>query len=218
MRDHLPPGFSTAFRIVRWAIDPGIDGDVYGDTPYLYGPLLSSINTLHINPASSSSSDIHEGGTGAGAALREAQHVPADAGARRKHFLNEKHRAEWNFAAEEVRGLEYACDFFNPYLDFNEFSLKLPGFTLPIMKYWDGQPLRYVLKVKKKDGSLERVLFVVMIALVKEEDLEGERRKWEETEEKKKEGEESEEKKKGEETEQKKKPEEKSGYVDEGVD
>lgn len=23
-----------------------------------------------------------------------------------------------------------------------EFALRLPGFHLPIMKYWDGQPLR----------------------------------------------------------------------------
>jgi hypothetical protein len=25
-----------------------------------------------------------------------------------------------------------------------DFALRLPGFTLPIMKYWDGQGLRYV--------------------------------------------------------------------------
>ena len=39
-------------------------------------------------------------------------------------------------------GKTYAVDFFNPYLDFSEFALRLPGFTLPIMKYWDGQGLR----------------------------------------------------------------------------
>jgi hypothetical protein len=36
----------------------------------------------------------------------------------------------------------YGVDFFNPYIDFNEFALRLPGFSLPIMKYWDGQGLR----------------------------------------------------------------------------
>lgn len=38
------------------------------------------------------------------------------------------------------------CDFFNPYLDFNEFALKI-GYGLPaisIIGHWDGQPLRYV--------------------------------------------------------------------------
>ena len=35
-------------------------------------------------------------------------------------------------------------------VDFNEFSLKLPGFsvipgiTIPVIRFWDGQPLRYV--------------------------------------------------------------------------
>ena len=48
IRDKLPPGFSTAFRIVKWFIDPGIESDVDADKPYLYGPLLSSINTLEV--------------------------------------------------------------------------------------------------------------------------------------------------------------------------
>ena len=41
-------------------------------------------------------------------------------------------------------GKTYGVDFYNPYVDFGEFSLRLPGFHLPIMKYWDGQGLRYV--------------------------------------------------------------------------
>ena len=48
MRDRLPPGFNAALRLVKWAIDPGLDGDVYADRPFLYGPLLSSINMLRI--------------------------------------------------------------------------------------------------------------------------------------------------------------------------
>ena len=44
-------------------------------------------------------------------------------------------------------GREYKCDFFNPYLDFNEFALKI-GYGLPnisMIGHWDGQPLRYVV-------------------------------------------------------------------------
>jgi len=29
IRDRLPTGFGTAYRLLRWAIDPGLDGDVY---------------------------------------------------------------------------------------------------------------------------------------------------------------------------------------------
>jgi hypothetical protein len=48
IRDRLPPGFSTALRIVRWMIDPGLYGNAYTDKPYLYGPALSSLNCLRI--------------------------------------------------------------------------------------------------------------------------------------------------------------------------
>lgn len=48
IRDRLPPGFSTALRIVRWMIDPGLYGNAYIDKPYLYGPALSSLNCLRI--------------------------------------------------------------------------------------------------------------------------------------------------------------------------
>lgn len=157
IRDRLPPGFSTALRIVRWTVDPGLQGDVYADRPYLYGPLLSSINVLRVGEkndgaggaehdgAAAEPKDegdavvpLTEGGTGTGLHERETHHVPAEAAKRMKFFLDEHKRKEWMFE----KGREYSCDFFNPYLDFNELALKLPGFTLGIMKYWDGQPLR----------------------------------------------------------------------------
>ncbi|KAK5241495.1 hypothetical protein LTR16_009325, partial [Cryomyces antarcticus] len=48
IRDRLPPGFGQAFKIAKWFIDPGLYGDVNADEPYLYGPLLSSINVLRV--------------------------------------------------------------------------------------------------------------------------------------------------------------------------
>jgi hypothetical protein len=48
IRDRLPPGFNTALRIVKWMIDPGLYGDAYADRPFLYGPALSSLNSLRI--------------------------------------------------------------------------------------------------------------------------------------------------------------------------
>ena len=193
IRDHLPWGTSTALKIVKTAIDPGIDGDMYADKPHLYGPLFSSINTLSIDEPTSSTatsdpdtSALHEGGTGKGEALRKKHNVPADVGGRRKHFLTEHNRAEFSLTGPELQGLEYRCDFFNPYLDFNEFALKLPGFSLGIMKFWDGQPLRYVLKHRTKDGRVDKPLFVISFALVNEEEVEGEAEKWESVEKKEK--------------------------------
>ena len=154
IRDRLPPLFDKAFGIVKWWIDPGLEGDVYGDEPYLYGALLSSINVLRVcdKPSSGKASAEEarggeavvytEGGVGSGEEVRKEQSVPAAPAARQKFFLTEANRKNFTFE----KGREYQCDFFNPYLDFNEFALKI-GYGLPnisIIGHWDGQPLRYV--------------------------------------------------------------------------
>ena len=158
IKDKLPPGFQQAFNLVKWFIDPGLYGDVYADEPYLYGPLLSSMNVLRLGPKDDKEQEkieevranreegasIEEGGDADGEAARHELGVPADAAARKKYFLTEQHQKDFTFE----KGREYSNDFFNPYLDFNEFSLKLPGWgmipgiTMPIISYWDGQPLR----------------------------------------------------------------------------
>lgn len=153
IRDRLPPLFDKAFGIVKWWIDPGLEGDVYGDEPYLYGALLSSLNVFRIGPSNATPASetkdepeegeavvYEEGAEGDGEEVRREAGIPNDARQRQKHFLAEQHRADFTFEA----GREYMCDFFNPYLDFNEFALKL-GYGLPaisIIKHWDGQPLR----------------------------------------------------------------------------
>ena len=125
VRDRLPPGFSTAFNIVRWMIDPGLEGDPYADEPYLYGPLLSSINVLEIGQKaeekgymSTEEEDdfvLEEGAVGSGRQVREKGWVPHLAKDRKKYYLTESNRKDFTFEA----GREYKCDFFNPYLDFN---------------------------------------------------------------------------------------------------
>ena len=129
IRDKLPPGFQQAFNLVKWFIDPGLYGDVYAEEPYLYGPLLSSINTLRVGPKDDQEQErveevranveegtaIEEGGDGDGVEWRRENGVPSDAAGRKKHFLTESHLKEFTFE----KGREYSNDFFNPYLDFN---------------------------------------------------------------------------------------------------
>ncbi|TVY55058.1 UPF0590 protein, partial [Lachnellula suecica] len=172
IRDRLPPGFNTALKIVKWVADPGLDGDVYAEKPYLYGPAASSVNTLHVGSKGGDSKVMgkngeglvwEEGGDEEGGKVRKEGGVPDGEAARKKFFLTESNRSGWEWEA----GRTYGCDFFNPYLDFNEFALNLPGFKLPIMKYWDGQPLRYVLKNRATD----KVLFVVLFTLYLKDDV-----------------------------------------------
>ncbi|KAF2102975.1 DUF1769-domain-containing protein, partial [Rhizodiscina lignyota] len=168
IRDRLPPGFGYALKLVKWMIDPGLDGDPYADIPWLYGPLLSSVNILRIGdkdaPANDEEKIVEEGAEGEGEEIRQDKSIPENPSARMKHFLTESNRTDFEFEA----GREYKCDFFNPYLDFNEFALKLPGFTLSIISSWDGQPLRYVLKRRYKDKDIKdsTLLFVVCFTLL----------------------------------------------------
>lgn len=208
VRDRLPPGFGTAFRIVKWGIDPGLDGDMYADEPYLYGCALSSFNVINVGestqkgetdqttpaeqrdageaktptsnlPKHEEDNDpiILEGGTGSGHLWRQDRDVPSTADARKKWALTPTHQAQWTWEA----GREYGFDFFNPYLDFNHFALKLPGFSLNLIGYLGGEDfLRYALK-NKDTGE---VLFVVVFSLLHKEEVE---RREKEEEEKKKE-------------------------------
>ncbi|KAL8815296.1 MAG: hypothetical protein Q9191_008472, partial [Dirinaria sp. TL-2023a] len=174
IRDRLPPGFNAAFRIVKWAIDPGLEGDVYADKPFLYGPAGSSLNILRVGEKKSEKSkedgkallegrnegeeeEEEEGGEGSGIDQRQESGMPAGAEERKKWFLKEG--SKWTWEAGRV----YRADFFNPYLDFNDFALKLPGFSLSILPYLGGEDsLRYVLLNK----STSEILFVVVFTLL----------------------------------------------------
>jgi hypothetical protein len=128
IKDKLPPGFNQAFNLVKWFIDPGLYGDVYSDEPYLYGPLLSSMNTLRIGPKDDKAQEkveeeranqelvvYEEGADGDGKEVREAKKMPETGAARKKHFLTEANLKDFTFE----KGRVYSNDFYNPYLDFN---------------------------------------------------------------------------------------------------
>lgn len=127
IRDSIPPGFNTALKIVKWAIDPGLDGDPYADKPYLYSPGLASWNYLRVGEKVNLDEEVgevnrheriavvEEGGEGSGEAEREKLQIPGDAAQRKKHFLDENKRKEFVFE----KGRQYSVDFGNPYLGFN---------------------------------------------------------------------------------------------------
>jgi hypothetical protein len=188
LRDRLPPGANQALRIVKWWIDPGLDGDMYADRPYLYGPALSSWNVLRIGdqvmskdslPSSQETNDekhewkaphasaedfhntiVEEGCEGTGCDAREGLAIPADSAARKKHFLTASNLSDFTFEA----GRLYQSDFGNGYLDFNDFSLKLPGFSLNVVAYIDSKTheLRYTLKNRRTDEVYAVVLFTLL--------------------------------------------------------
>lgn len=125
IRDRLPPGVNVAIRMVKWTVDPGMEGDVYADKPYLFSPALESWNHLRIGNLVKPGVDdiskvddvvVEEGAEGdEGWDVREQLGIPGDAGARMKHFQDEEARKHFTFE----KGREYLVNFGNPYIRFN---------------------------------------------------------------------------------------------------
>lgn len=209
VRDRLPPGFGTAFSIVKRFIDPGLEGDFYSDKPHLYGCALSSFNVLWVGDkkdekeeeegetavttdtastidgeeqqqapegaaaaaavkdSETTMTPLEEGGSTTGLSWRHTNSIPSDSSSRKKWALSPTAQSSFQWECNR----EYRLDFFNPYLDFNTFSLKLPGFSISVLGFMGGEDyLRYVLR-EKESGE---VWFVVVFSLVKREEYEEE--------------------------------------------
>ncbi|OAA54963.1 hypothetical protein SPI_08467 [Niveomyces insectorum RCEF 264] len=106
-----------------------------------------------------------EGGDEAGLAWRTALGCPATDGAARRAWALREGTAPTgagssNNGGDAVpprqwtwrRGTAYGLDFYNGYLDFDRLALRLPGFRMPLLRYWDGQQsLRYVLRNRRTE-------------------------------------------------------------------
>ncbi|KAB2577642.1 UPF0590 protein [Lasiodiplodia theobromae] len=193
VRDRLPPGFNVAVGIVKRFVDPSIEVDAYADEPWVYAPALSCWFALRVGEKVAGAGEdgvdvevpppqrteelreedvvakgvgvLEEGADGDGADVREAWGCPAEAAKRRKWFVEKKNREGLVFE----KGRLYQGDFFNPYLDFDKFALKLPGFSLGVLKYIDEKThqLRWVFK----DRITGEVYFCVIFNLLFGEEL-----------------------------------------------
>ncbi|CAG8140459.1 unnamed protein product [Penicillium salamii] len=169
IRDVLPPGFNAALRMVKWTLDPGLDGDVYADEPYLFSPALATWDIFRIGDKMSKSDEVpnfHDEVVEEGAYSEEAAdnrrqfNIPDTVEGRRKHFQDEANRKDFDFEP----GRMYVADFGNPYLAFSDFSVRLPGFTLHAMKYVD--PKNHELRYTLKDTSTGQVYLSLVFSVV----------------------------------------------------
>lgn len=188
IKDRLPPGFRYAMKIVTTILDPGIYSDPYSDKPYLYGPALSSFFAFRIGEHTSDASAedqlktldddfrgvIEEGADGSGQRTRADHHIPAKSSKRRKNFLDPSKLENFTFEA----GRMYYADFFNPYLDFANFALRIPGFSISVVRYIDNKThqLRYVLKNRGTDEVLFVVIFTLLFGQKLEDTLDSEKK------------------------------------------
>jgi hypothetical protein len=172
-----PVGISLGLRIAKW-LDPSLQCDLSCPKPFVFSPLISAMNSIAIYESMKTveetivSKTVPTNSTvnlsKIGSWAFSSQMIPEDTGLithdintyekRKKHFSNKEARQQVDILPDYV----YCMDFYDAYLDLNNFLIKLPGFSLNPMKYWDEQPLRFSCKTNKGD-----CLFVVMFSLVR---------------------------------------------------
>lgn len=108
--------------MVKWTIDPSLDGDAYADKPYLYSPALATWNYFRIGERDKKQDAlmeedyvVEEGADGQGVEQRSQLQIPDAANERRKYFQKEDHRLSFEFES----GRTYLADFGNQYLSFS---------------------------------------------------------------------------------------------------
>ncbi|CAG8565241.1 11016_t:CDS:2 [Paraglomus occultum] len=159
----LPPGSWIGLKILQF-IDPGLEADVYSPKPWAYSPFLVTMNAIRLTIDNSPSFPPWPSPNGEHIAesISLLDQLPSFPSARRRYFSNKENRERLKITEDQVWDL----DFFNAYIDFDKFAVKLPGFEIGVMKYWDGQPLRYVCK--SRDASA--IFFVVVFELIEEDE------------------------------------------------
>jgi len=166
IRDHLPYGTAAALKFVNF-VDPSLEQDIYADKPWALSPLVATMNYLNASkegaksdkPAWNSkqpSEDVlalFESPSSAVEALKD------NANARRSYFANKAHRQEVTLKPDSWLDM----DFCNGYLDFNTFSLKLPGgLHFSLLKYWDGQPVTFVCRNRNGTQAYFYIVFEIL--------------------------------------------------------
>ena len=88
---------------------------------------------------------------------------------RRGYFSSHSHRKAITFGPNDV----ITTDFCYGFIQFPQLALVLPGgISFDLMRYWDGQPVRFVCCERAKDGedvNETRMFWCVAIELVEDE-------------------------------------------------
>lgn len=148
--DRIPKNIiTTAFSMVKRFVDSSLDCDPYVDQPWVNGAILcGSAMTFRVGEKSKQVPEpvavLQEGADGDGVSIRQDHGIPDDEAKRRKFFGGEEHRKDFKFE----KGRCYQFDFHNGYIDWKNYALKLPGFSLSVLKWINDRThtVRFVMK------------------------------------------------------------------------
>ncbi|EPQ52186.1 DUF1769-domain-containing protein [Gloeophyllum trabeum ATCC 11539] len=175
---NLPWGSGAALKLMKY-VDPTLEHDLTSQTqPWALSPLISTMPYLAytrseapafppLAPLNDDTSQLYLAATDRNLSLSNASE-------RRSYFTQAKRRREIVFGPEDV----LTTDFCYGYLEFNpSLALKLPGgLSIDLMRYWDGQQVRFVCCKRRKPEDPEgedgmpwgRIFWCVAIELVKD--------------------------------------------------
>ncbi|KAH8084355.1 hypothetical protein BXZ70DRAFT_900489 [Cristinia sonorae] len=151
----LPWGFGAALRFMKY-IDPTLEQDLASRTrPWALSPIVATMpHLVHSRtddperiPAFPPRKPIQDSMPylslpGQDSILGVLRGGDKSASQRKSYFASATRRKQVIFGPEDI----ITTDFCYEYLSFssNGISLQLPGISIDIMRYWDGQPVQFV--------------------------------------------------------------------------
>ncbi|KAI8336197.1 hypothetical protein BC941DRAFT_428579 [Chlamydoabsidia padenii] len=160
----LPMGFSMLTKFAQWW-DPGLDLHLQDKRPYAYSPLVVTLNTLSVTPydvmraTCEPSTEINEPIEENTTMWLPESNKPLSSKQRQQYFTSAENRRKAKVLPDQI----WIGDFNNGYMDMMNGTIQIPGFSIDALKYYQGQPLRYICK--QRDDS--KVYFVIEFNLSK---------------------------------------------------
>ncbi|WRT66697.1 uncharacterized protein IL334_003658 [Kwoniella shivajii] len=183
IKDNLPWGTSIATKFMYF-VDPTVEADIYADKPWALSPALATMAHLSLTSEKGGNEKpyIDEDSSkwleeNVEEDARLADDIPpftddkSQISTRKKWLTKSSNRQ----AVEVDPDTEVGMEFSNGLLDFNTLSAQLPppfSLQIPLLKYWDGQPVTYVCQAKPPKGESpigQQVYWSVAFEIVDEE-------------------------------------------------
>lgn len=172
IRDSLPYGTSAVVKFIQHRVDGALEQDLYADKPWAWSALFSSVNFISVKksaagenadqwnpePPSEDCLSLFE-------RCNDREEVGNEPSLRRKWFANKANRTGVVVGKDHL----ITTDFCNGYINFSTLALKIPAIHLeiPLVKHWDGQPVRYECRTRTTGVTF----WCVLIEIVDEEIL-----------------------------------------------
>lgn len=146
----LPWGSGAALKFMNF-VDPTLEHALDSAQPWALSPLVATMPHFAISTKKGHSHPLATpDGTYVQDDTSQLKNVPSfkNASARRQYFANVSNRQRVHLSKDET----ITTDFCYGFLSFPEIRLNLPGgISFDLMKYWDGQPVRFVCCERRKD-------------------------------------------------------------------